>query len=104
CFRLSRSREAGAIACLLGAYHAHLNDLYYNSGTIYDLLCFTFFYLTLIYYFRIRDTGSYPGLGQLVTLLALYMAALDSKEMAVTLPVMVAVYELLFHWPAPLSV
>ena len=103
CFRLSCSREASAIACLLGAYHAHLGDLYYNSGTIFDLLCFTFFYLALIYYFRIRDTGSYPGLWQTVKLLALYIAALDSKEMAVTLPVMLVAYEFLFHPPRPLS-
>lgn len=103
CFRLSRSREVGVVACLIGAYHAHLGDLYYNSGAIYDLLCFTFFYLALNYYFRIRDTGAYPGLWQSVTLLALYMAALDSKEMAVTLPVLVVIYELLFHRPGPLS-
>src|SRR6185436_6315112 len=103
CFRLSRSREASAIACLLGAFHAHLGDLYYNSGTIYDILCFTFFYLALIYYFRIRDTGAYPGLWQSVTLLALYVTALDSKEMAVALPVMLVAYEFLFHPPKPLS-
>ena len=103
CFRLSRSREASALACLLGAYHAHLGELYYNSGTIYDLLCFTFLYVAFIYYFKIRDRGSYPGLRQSVTLLALYIAALDSKEMAVTLPIMLIAYELLFHPPRPLS-
>jgi hypothetical protein len=103
CLRLSRSREVAVLACLIGAYHAQLGDLYYNSGTIYDLLCFTFFYLALIYYFKIRDTGAYPGLWQAVALLALYIAALDSKEMAVALPVMLAAYELLFHPPKPLS-
>jgi hypothetical protein len=103
CFRLSRSREAAVLACLLGAYHAHLGDLYYNSGTIYDLLCFTFFYLALIYYFKIRDSGNYPGVGQTAALLALYIAALDSKEMAVALPVMLVTYELLFHPPKPFS-
>jgi len=97
CFRLSGSREVGVVACLIGAYHAHLGDLYYNSGTIYDLLCFTFYYLALIYYINIRDTGTYPGLWQSVALLALYIAALDSKEMAVTLPIMLAAYELLYY-------
>ena len=99
CFRLSRSREVGVVACLIGAYHAHLGDLYYNSGTIYDLLCFTFYYLALIYYFRIRDRGTYPGAWQSVALLTLYIAALDAKEMAVTLPVLLVAYELLYHPP-----
>src|SRR5437879_8431623 len=39
CLRISNSREIAALACLLGAYHAHLADLYYSTGTIYDLLC-----------------------------------------------------------------
>jgi hypothetical protein len=41
--RLSGSRVVGGIACLLAAYHAHLADLYYSTGTIYDLLCFAFY-------------------------------------------------------------
>ena len=101
CLRLSRSREVAALACLLGAYHAHLGDLYYNSGTIYDLLCFTCLYIALLYYMKIRDEGSYPGLWQTIALLALYIAALDAKEMAVALPVIVVIYELVFHPPKP---
>src|SRR5262249_54867647 len=31
CVRLSGSREIGATACLIGAYHAHLADLYYST-------------------------------------------------------------------------
>src|SRR5207247_3480443 len=42
CVRLSQSREVAALACLLGAYHAHLADLYYSTGTVYDLLCLCF--------------------------------------------------------------
>jgi hypothetical protein len=102
CLRLSRSREAAALACLLGAYHAHLNDLYYNSGTIYDLLCFFFYYLALTYYFTIREKGSFPGLRQSAILVILYILALDAKEMAVTLPVWVLLYEVIFHRPRPL--
>ena len=39
CARLAGSRETAALACLVGAYHAHLADLYYSTGAIYDLLC-----------------------------------------------------------------
>jgi hypothetical protein len=99
CLRLSRSREVAVLACVIGAYHAHLGDLHFNSGTIYDLLCFSLFYLLLIYYFRIRDEGAYPAFWQTVTLLALYVAALDAKEMAVALPAILAAYELVFHPP-----
>ena len=42
CVRLTGSREIGALACLMGAYHAHLADLYYNTGAVYDLLCYFF--------------------------------------------------------------
>jgi hypothetical protein len=99
CARLSGSREVAALACLLGAYHAHLSDLYYSSGTLFDLLCYFFYFLAFIGYVRIRDGGSHPGWRQSAALLALYIAALNSKEMAVTLPVMVALYEAIYHRP-----
>jgi hypothetical protein len=99
CLRLSRSREAAALACLLGAYHAHLADLYYSTGTIYDLLCCLFFLLTFNFYLRIRETG-YPSWRQTAGLLALYGCALASKEMAVLLPLYLILYEWIFHRPA----
>jgi hypothetical protein len=58
CVRLARSREAAALACLLAAYQAHLADLYYSTGTIYDLLCFFFLFSALVYYLKIRAGGS----------------------------------------------
>jgi len=79
CLRLSNSREIAALACLLGAYHAHLADLYYSTGTIYDLLC-TAFYL-----------GAFLVSPRPLLFLLLYAAALASKEMAVTLPAIVLI-------------
>jgi hypothetical protein len=99
CARLAKSREVAVLACALGAYHAHLGDLYYNSGTIYDLICCCLFYLSFIYYLQIRENARYPGLRQSLILLTLYTAALDAKEMAVILPVIVLVYELVYHPP-----
>ncbi len=55
------------------------------------------FYLAFIYYLQIRERGT-PGQWQSVILLVLYVAALDAKEMAVTLPVLL-VYELVCHPP-----
>lgn len=90
---LSRSREAAALACLVGAYHAHLGDLYYSSSTLYDLLCCLFFLLAFTQYVRIREARRYPTWRENGVLVALYCCALGSKEIAVVTPVFVALYE-----------
>lgn len=97
CARLARSREVAALACLLGAYQAYLAELYYSTGTIYDLLCCFFFLLALVWYLRIRDAGGLPDWRQTAGLLGLYALALGSKEMAVTLPLLLVVYECIYH-------
>lgn len=96
CARLAGSPETAALACLLGAYHAHLADLYYSTGAIYDLLCCFFVLWSLGYYIGIRQAGRYADWRQQAALLALYICALGSKEMAVALPVYVALYEALY--------
>jgi hypothetical protein len=90
--RLSESPFVGALACLLGAYHAHLADLYYSTGTIYDLLCFTFYWAAALLWMR----------GRTWMALGLYVGALLSKEMAVTLPAVLAAYELVYRRPVKL--
>ncbi len=92
CRRVSGSREIGALACLLGAYHAHLADLYYSTGTIYDLLCCLFFLLAFNRYLALREKGELSW-RQAGGVLALYAGALASKEMAVMLPVYIALDE-----------
>jgi len=96
CLRLSGAREIAALACLLAAYHAHLADLYYSSGTFYDLFCCLFLLWALDYYAAIRQAGRYPGRGQTAALTVLYLAALESKEMAVALPLYIVLYEALY--------
>ncbi len=99
CFHLSRSREVAALACLLGAYHAHLADLYYSTGTVYDLLCGVFYLAAFVYYARVRLDGHPPGWRQMLLFLLLYISALSAKEMAVTLPMSILLYDLLYHPP-----
>jgi hypothetical protein len=101
CKLASGSCEIAALACLVGAYHAHLADLYYTSSILFDLLCFFFSYLALTYYIGIRSGGAYLRLRQTVTMLLLYMCALGSKEMAVALPVLIVCYELIYERPKP---
>jgi hypothetical protein len=99
CRRLSGSREVAALAVLLGAYHAHLADLYYSTGTIYDLLCFSLYFSAFLWYLTIRDRGRSPGWLQIAAITALYLAAFAAKEMAVTLPLFIFLYEIVYHAP-----
>jgi hypothetical protein len=97
CLRLTERREVALLATLLVSYHAWLVDLYYSSGTLYELLCFAFYFAAFGYYVGIRRTGARLQLRQLVMFLALYVCALNSKELAVTLPLAVACYEWIWH-------
>jgi len=97
---LSRSPEVAAIATLLVSYHAWFVDLYYSSGTVYELLCFFFYFSALLYYIRIRQTGAWPLPWQWAWLCLLYLGALNAKEMAATLPLFLVIYELLYSPPA----
>jgi hypothetical protein len=97
---ITASSEIAAIATLISAYHPRLVDLYWNNGSIYDILCFTFYFGALSYYVRARRTGPILNPRSTIVFLILYVAALDSKEMAVTLPVLLVIYELVYFPPA----
>src|SRR5262245_38129491 len=99
CFTLSLtgSREIAALACLLHAYHGGAAALYYNSGACYDVFCFFFYLSAFVLYVNIRQRGHSPQPSQIALLLCLYIAALNAKEMAMTLPVLIGCYELLYH-------
>ena len=91
---LTSSTEIGVTAALLFSYHPRLTNMYYNSGTIYDLLCFTFYCGALLLYVSIRATGRGFTAREFPLLLVLYSGALGSKEMAITLPVILLAWEL----------
>lgn len=97
--RLTGSRETGAVAALLAAVHARFAALYYDTGVVYDALCYTFYFATFLDYLRIRGQGVIPGTRQMVTLAVLFACTIDSKEMAVTVPLSLLAYELVYHWP-----
>src|SRR4051812_48143557 len=105
-YRLAILLRAGelpaALAALVSCYHATLSNLTYNIAFVYDVLCGCFYLGALVYYIRIRESGRALGPRQVAAFLALYLCALNSKEMAVTLPVMLLVYEWLYHRPASL--
>jgi hypothetical protein len=97
--RIGGSGEIGAIATLLWAFHGKLDYLYYNAGSMYDVFCFLFFCLALLIYLRARLQDRFLGVWEMTGFIACLVCALNSKEMGATLPVIVLVYELLFHPP-----
>jgi hypothetical protein len=98
--RLSGSREVAFLALLLAGYHAWFVDLYYSTGTVYDLLCYSFYLGAFNLYLGVRGQGLALASRHLGILIALYVCALNAKEMAVTLPAMLAAYEVIYQWRA----
>jgi hypothetical protein len=97
--RIGGSRETGAIATLLYAFHGKFDYLYYNAGSMYDVFCFLFFFLALLIYLSSRVRNRFPGFWGTLGFLACLVCALNSKEMGAALPLIVLVYELIFHSP-----
>jgi len=97
---ITQSSEIAALSTLIGAFHPQLVDLYWNNGAIYDILCFTFYFGALLYYLRARQAGPILSVRETAAFILLYVGALDSKEMAVTLPVLLVLYELIYFPPA----
>lgn len=93
--RLTGSLPAAMLAVLVVAYHPDLTSLTHNGSFIYDVLCAAFYFGALLFYMHCRDSDRRLTFRQGCAFLALYICALDSKEMAVSLPVIVCAYELL---------
>jgi len=90
---------AAALVALVCCYHAGVANLYYNAAFVYDAMCCCLYLAALGFYFGIRNRGRQPGSGQTVVFLALLLAALNAKEMAVSIPATMLVYEWLYHPP-----
>lgn len=101
--RLGAEAEAAVWGVSILALHGGLRDLSYNTGTLYDALCFTFYVAALLVYLRARERGV-PNWRSLLLFDLLLICALDSKEMAVSLPLVVLLWETVFHPPESWSV
>jgi hypothetical protein len=92
---LASSRSVAFLGVLAFSYHAQLADLVFTGPYIYDVLCGFFYFSALTFYICNREKGLLLRPMRCVGFLALYICALNAKEMAVTLPVIVLIYELL---------
>ena len=93
--RLTGSMAAATLAVMVAVYHPELVSLTHSGSFIYDILCAVFYFAAFLYYVNHRNSSRRLTFRQSCAFLALYICALDSKEMAVSLPVMVCAYELL---------
>ena len=95
--RLSGSIEAAFLGALLLALHPALLWLSYSSGMIYEILCFLLYYLALLLYCKWRQEGVETlRWKRVMLLLALTAGALNSKEMGMTLPATLLLFELIY--------
>ena len=92
---VTSSRSVAFLTVLACCYHSQVAKLVFIGGFIYDVLCGFFYFAALTYYIHIREKGVSLHPLQLLGFLAFYVCALNSKEMAVTLPVIVLIYEAL---------
>jgi len=99
--RLAGCSELPAgIAALLVCYHAGLSVVYYSTAFIYDVLCFTFFLGALLCYMRVRSAGRMLSPRDTGMVVLLHLFALGSKEMALTIPLILLAWELVYYPPA----
>ena len=93
--KLTRSRMAAFLSMTLFAFHSALWDLYVSTGTVYDLLCATFFLGAAGVYASVRGRGETLGAGRAALVVCLTVLAIGSKEMGVAVGGVLALYELL---------
>jgi len=99
-WQLTGSRWGVLIALLAVGINPSFAAAYFDTGTVYDVLAYTFFWGGFAWYVHVRRTGRLPGWGSLALVFCLYVAALDAKEISVSLPVAIGLYELVWHPPA----
>lgn len=90
---------ASSIAAIFAAFHSRFLHIYSEGSYLYDILCGMFFLAAVAFYVARRNRGPL-SCGEIGVVYLLWAAAVNSKEIALTLPAVLLVYEAIFHWPA----
>jgi hypothetical protein len=98
--KISGSVETAIWAMFLTGVHEGFVGIYYDTGLIYDVLAFFFYYSALLYYLHLRASGKLLSTLQTLLLLGLFVAALNSKEIAVSLPFGFLLFEWFWYRPS----
>jgi hypothetical protein len=96
--RLEVTREAAALTTLIFCYNASMADLFYDTCTVTDVICFTFYALACMAYVLGRQSGNPLTRNRIIGVVVFYALALDSKELAVAIPGILTIYEVLYHY------
>lgn len=94
--RLSGSMAVGLAATAIASFHSLWTHLYLNTGTIFEILAFTFVWGGLALYVEFHEKGWVPYATAVILVLGL-----DSKESAIVLPVFVVLYEWIWNRRTP---
>jgi hypothetical protein len=85
--RIIGSRYAAAVGALLFGFRSNFTDIYWSFGTIFELLACLLVFLAILIY-----AGEF-SYSRLLFVAVLYLLAIKSKEMAVTLPAILLLYD-----------
>jgi hypothetical protein len=86
--RITGSRYAAAVGVLVFSFRSNFVDVYWSFGTIFELLACLLVFLAILIY-----AGEF-SYSRLAIVAILYLLATKSKEMAVTLPAILLLYDL----------
>src|SRR3989339_1000371 len=89
--KTTRNFNLTVISCLFFSVHPILTETVNSVGFREDLLCATFFLLALFFYVKLY-TSKYKNTCYIISLFA-YFIALFSKEMAISLPLIIFVLD-----------
>jgi hypothetical protein len=95
--RLDATREAALLTALVYSYNGAMSALLYDTCLIGDIACFSLYAMAVMTYVRGRQNSNPLSWPRIAAVSALYALALDSKELAVTLPGVLVIYELLYR-------
>jgi hypothetical protein len=95
----TESKAAATLGTIIVCSHHLMVGLYYNTSMIYDLMAYFFVAAMLLCYVRFRRDGGELSPGRVVLIVVLYLAAIDSKEMAVVGAAWLIAWELICRRP-----
>lgn len=96
--RLTGSVYVAWLGTFIFSYHTAIDMWAIFVGSfVYDRLCFTFYLLAFLAYIAWRENTGLRRALTFAAFVASYLLALGAKEMAVTLPVMLVLYEVVYH-------
>ena len=100
-FRLFRHLSGSIEAALLGlpavSYHVEMSELYFNTGTIYDLLCYACVVAALALYIERGQRNVQWSVRSISYLLLLNLLAIQAKEIGCMIPVGMLLYEVCYR-------